>query len=265
MNFKRIYAIFLRQMFLLRHSWTRFSNIFVWIILDVVMWGFITKYLNIIGNAEFNFVSVFLGALILWNFLIRVQQGIMLGFFEDVWSRNFINFFASPLTIGEYVLGLIVTCIVTSLLGLFAMLILASAAFGFILFQFGILLVPFIAILFIFGLALGVFTAAFVLRLGPAAEWIAWPLPFFLQPFAGVFYPIAVLPGALQIISKFVPPSYVFEGMRSFLFSGTVSVSSLWIGIGLSIFYLILAYVFFIGIYRSAVRKGRIVRFSAEE
>ena len=125
--------------------------------------------------------------------------------------------------------------------------------------------VPFIVILFIFGLALGVFTAAFVLYLGPAAEWIAWPLPFFLQPFAGVFYPIAVLPGALQIISKFVPPSYVFEGMRSFLFSGTVSVFSLWVGIGLSVLYLFLAYMFFISIYRSAVRKGRIIRFSAEE
>ena len=159
MDPRRIYAIFLRQMFLLRHNWTRFSNIFVWIILDVVMWGFITKYLNDVGNAAFNFVPMFLGALILWNFLIRVQQGIMLGFFEDVWSRNFINLFASPLTIGEYIVGLILTCIATSVLGLAAMFILASAAFGFVLFQFGTLLVPFIAILFVFGLALGVFTA----------------------------------------------------------------------------------------------------------
>src|SRR3989344_3875918 len=186
MNATRIYAIFLRQMFLLRRNGTRFSNIFVWITLDVVMWGFITKYLNAVGNTGFSFVPVFLGALILWNFLIRVQQGIMLGFFEDVWSRNFINLFASPLTIGEYILGLMITCTVTSILGLAAMLILASAAFGFVLFQFGMLLVPFIAILFVFGLALGVFTAGIVLRLGPAAEWIAWPLPLFLQPFAGV-------------------------------------------------------------------------------
>ena len=265
MNATRIYAIFLRQMFLLRRNGTRFSNIFVWIILDVVMWGFITKYLNVIGNAGFNFVPVFLGALILWNFLVRVQQGIMLGFFEDIWSRNFINLFASPLTIGEYIIGLILTCIATSILGLAAMLILASAAFGFVLFQFGMLLVPFIAILFVFGLALGVFTAGIVLRLGPAAEWIAWPLGVFLQPFAGVFYPIAMLPGPLAAIAMFMPPSYVFEGMRSSLFSGAIAASSLWIGFGLAVLYLILAYLFFTGIYRHAVRKGRLVRFSAEE
>lgn len=265
MNFTRVYAIFLRQMFLLRRNGTRFSNIFVWIILDVVMWGFITKYLNAVGNAGFNFVPLFLGALILWNFLVRVQQGIMLGFFEDVWSRNFINLFASPLTIGEYILGLMLTCVATSILGLAAMLILASAAFGFVLFQFGMLLIPFIAILFVFGLALGVFTAGIVLRLGSAAEWIAWPLGFALQPFAGVFYPIAMLPGALRTIATFMPPSHVFEEMRSFLISGTVSASSLWIGFGLSLFYLVLAYLFFVRIYRHAVRRGRLVRFGAGE
>lgn len=265
MNFTRVYAIFLRQMFLLRRNATRFSNIFVWIILDVVMWGFITKYLNAVGNAGFSFVPIFLGALLLWNLLIRVQQGIMLGFFEDIWSRNFINLFASPLTIGEYILGLVFTCVVTSAAGLAAMIILASVAFGFVLFQFGMLLIPFIAILFIFGLALGVFTAAIVLRLGAAAEWIAWPLGFALQPFAGVFYPTALLPHALEVIAKAFPPSYVFEGMRSFLFTGAVSASSLWLGFGLALVYLVLAYFFFVHIYRHAVRKGRLVRFSAEE
>lgn len=265
MSFSRVSAIFLRQMFLLRHNVTRFSNIFVWIILDVVMWGFITRYLNAVGNAGFNFVPVFLGALLLWNLLIRVQQGIMLGFFEDIWARNLINLFASPLTVAEYILGLVATCVVTSAAGLAAMLIFASAAFGFALTQFGALLIPFIAILFVFGLALGVFTAGVVLRLGPAAEWIAWPLGFALQPFAGVFYPTALLPDALEAIAKAYPPSYVFEGMRSFLFSGTVSAPSLWLSFGLAFVYLAFAYLFFVHIYRHAVRKGRFVRFSTEE
>jgi len=76
---------------------------------------------------------------------------------------------------------------------------------------------------------------------------------------------VALLPGALEVVARIVPPSYVFEGMRSFLFTGTVSASSLWVGFGLSLIYLVLAYFFFTGIYRHAVRKGRLVRFSAEE
>ena len=30
-------------------------------------------------------------------------------FLEDVWSRNFLNLFASPLTIPQYLLGLVIT------------------------------------------------------------------------------------------------------------------------------------------------------------
>jgi ABC-2 type transport system permease protein len=252
-------------MFLLRHNWTRFSNIFVWIFLDIVMWGFITKYLNSVGNVEFSFVPLLLGAVILWDFLIRASQGIMLAFFEDMWSRNFLNLFASPLSTAEYITGLVLTCTVTSAAGLAIMLAAAGFIFGFHLFQFGLLLIPFLLILFLFGLAIGIFTTGLVLRLGPSAEWIAWPLPFLLSPFAGVFYPVSILPQALQVISKLVPASYVFEGMRSFLFSGEVSRAGLAIGIALSLFSLILAYLFFIYIYKHALKTGLLTRFSAEE
>ncbi len=49
-------------------------------------------------------------------------------------------------------------------------------------------------VLFFFGIALGVFAIAMVLRYGPAAEWFVWPIPAILSPFAAVFYPIATLP-----------------------------------------------------------------------
>src|SRR3989344_5408106 len=97
MKLKRVYAIFLRQMFLLRRNKTRFANIFLWITLDVVLWGFVTKYFSSTGTVHVDLVSTLLGAIILWDFLIRVQQGVMVAFFEDVWSQNFLNLFASPL------------------------------------------------------------------------------------------------------------------------------------------------------------------------
>ncbi len=229
------------------------------------MWGFITTYLNSVSNSGFNFVPVFLGAIILWNFLIRVQQGTILGFFEDVWSRNFLNLFASPLTVGEYITGLVLTCMVTSAAGLVVMLVLAGLAFGFLLLQFGSLLIPFILILFLFGLALGVFTAGVVLRFGPSAEWLAWPVPFLLAPFAGVFYPVAVLPASMQFVSKLVPASYVFENMRNFISGSPVDMTGLIVGIVLSLMYLMLSYHFFVRIYRRALRSGLLTHFGGEE
>ena len=48
-----------------------------------------------------------LGAVLLWDFLTRVMQGVTMAFFEDVWSRNFLNFFATPLRTSEYLAGLV--------------------------------------------------------------------------------------------------------------------------------------------------------------
>ena len=46
--------------------------------------------------------------MLLWDFFSRVMHGVTTAFFEDVWSRNFLNFFASPLTISEYLAGLVI-------------------------------------------------------------------------------------------------------------------------------------------------------------
>ena len=45
-------------------------------------------------------------------------HGVVGVFLEDVWSRSFLNLFASSLTLPQYLLGLVVTRMVTSLIGL---------------------------------------------------------------------------------------------------------------------------------------------------
>ena len=125
------------------------------------------------------------------------------------------NLFASPLSIREYVGGLVLSCIATSVLGLLTMVVLATTVFGLSFFAYGVMLVPFLLVLFLFGIALGIFASALVLRFGPASEWIVWPVPAFLSPFAAIFYPVSTLPHWMQPVSYLLPPSYVFEGMRA--------------------------------------------------
>ncbi len=60
-----------------------------------------------------------------------------------------------------------------------------------------------------------------VLRYGVAAENIAWGAVFALQPISGVYYPVRVLPAALQPVAAAIPSSHVFEGMRALLVSHT--------------------------------------------
>jgi ABC-2 type transport system permease protein len=184
--FGRTAAIVLRQYYLMRGSVARVTPLFAWVGIDIVLWGFITRYLNSVTTG-LNFVPALLGAVLLWDFFTRVMQGVSMGFLEDVWSRNFLNFFATPLRISEYLGGLVITSTATSAVGLFVMLVLATGIFGLKFFAYGLTLVPFLLVLFLFGIALGIVAIALVLRMGPAAEWFIWPIPAMVSPFAGVF------------------------------------------------------------------------------
>jgi len=264
MDLTRTAAIVLRQFYLIRGSVPRLVPLFVWVGVDMVLWGFITRYLNSVSGTGFNFVPIMLGAVLMWDFFIRVMQGITMAFFEDVWSRNFLNFFATPLQVSEYLSGLVLTSIVTSSVGLAVMLVLATGIFGLSFFVYGATLAPFVMVLFMVGIALGIFTIALVLRLGPASEWFIWPIPAVLSPFAGVYYPLSALPHWMRLISYLLPPSYVFESMRAILAGRAMPVPSLLWAMFLAGLYVLLACWFFQRTYRHAVRTGLIARYSAE-
>ena len=261
---RRVGAIVLRQLYLLRGSPARILPLFAWVAIDVVLWGFITRYLNTVASPGFDFVPVLLGAVLFWDFCTRVMQGVTMAFFEDVWSRNFLNLFSTPLSIPEYVAGLVLSSIATSSIGFAVMVALATAVFGLSFLSWGLVAIPFLLVLFLFGIALGVLGSAVVLRFGPAAEWFIWPIPALLSPFAGVFYPLSTLPEWMLPISYLLPPAHVFEGVRRVVAGGEASAAALAGAASLAALYLAAACWYFGRVYRHAVRTGLIARYSAE-
>lgn len=264
MSLSHIAAILLRQFYLIRGTISRVLPLFIWVGIDIVLWGFITKYLNAITSSGHNFVPSLLGAVLLWDFLIRVMQGVTMTFFEDVWSRNFLNIFATPLSISEYLSGLVLSSVATSVVGLVVMVLLATVFFGLSFFVYGFMLFPFLLVLFMCGIALGVLGSSLVLRLGPPAEWFVWPIPAILSPFVGVFYPLSTLPRWMQYLAHLLPPSYVFEGMRDVVAHRSTPAHALVLAMILAVFYILLACWSFTRVYRDAVRSGLIARYSAE-
>ncbi len=264
MSLRRVLAIVLRHFYLIRGSLSRVFPLFVWVGIDMVLWGFISRYLAAAGAFRFSLVTTLLGAVLLWDFQARVMQGVTMAFLEDVWSRNFLNVFASPLRISEYLGGLVLSSIATSTVGLAVMLLVAMAAFGLSFAAYGLLLAAFFLVLFLFGIALGILGTAVVLRLGPAAEWFIWPIPAMLAPFACVFYPLATLPAWMRPFARLLPPSYVFEGMRAVLAGGAAPAGALAGGTLLALLYVLLACWAFAGVHGYAVRTGLIARYAAE-
>jgi ABC-2 type transport system permease protein len=261
---RRVAAILLRLFYLLRGSSARVVPLFAWQAVDIVLWGFISRYLNSVSSARFNFIPALLGAIILWDFLVRALHGVIVAFMEDVWSRNFLNIFAAPLAMSEYLTGLVLFSIATSVVVLAVMVVLATSAFGIHFFALGIMLLPFLLLLFLFGVALGIFGAAIVLRWGPAAEWLIWPIPALLSPLACVFYPLSALPPWLQWVARLVPPTYVFEGMRGVVEGHGAQLTPMLICAALTALALLAACRGFLRVYRHAVRTGLIARYSAE-
>jgi ABC-2 type transport system permease protein len=257
-------AILLRHFYLVRGSLTRVVPLFAWVAIDIVLWGFIARYLNAVAGSGLDFVPLLLGAVLLWDFCSRVMYGVTTAFFEDVWSRNFLNLFATPLTLAEYLGGLVASSVVTSAVGLLVMLLLATGVFGLSFFMYGLAILPFLMVLFLFGVALGIVGSGVVLRLGPAAEWFIWPVPALLSPFVAVFYPLATLPPWMRSLAYALPPSYVFEGMRTILAGGAVPTGLLALGSALAVAYVALACRFFVRVYRYAIQTGLLAKYSAE-
>ncbi|WP_456433090.1 ABC transporter permease [Thermosulfuriphilus sp.] len=258
MSLKRILAVSLRQLFLYRRSLTRLLEVFYWPTVDLLLWGFVTLYLQESASRLPNFVSYFLGALILWNILYRAQQGIAVSFLEDIWARNLINLFVSPLRLSEYISGLLVISVIKTSLAFIIMSFLAGLIYSFDIFKLGLGLLPLVLNLVALGWAIGLATIGFILWFGQEAEILAWALAFIFLPLSAVFYPVDVLPPAIQTLSRLTPSAHAFEGMRTIINQGIFPWDHLLKAGALNIVYLSASLLFLGFIYKRALKKGTI-------
>jgi len=260
MNLGRIGGLLSRHLYLYKRSFARMLEIFYWPFLDLVVWGFITMYLKDAGVSLHGAVAFFLGALILWDVLFRAQQGIAVSFLEEMWARNLMNLFASPLTVGEYLAATMTMSIIKVTAVGSLMMVFAWVFYSYDMLQIGLSLFPFILNLVISGWIIGVLTTSIIMRFGQQAEVLAWGMVFLFQPISCVFYPLDVLPPILQSIAWTVPPAHIFEGMRAVLIDGTLPVTHILWATGLNLFFLVIIVAWFYHTFNVCKDKGMLVR-----
>ncbi|WP_214102759.1 ABC transporter permease [Acrocarpospora catenulata] len=256
---RRVTGVVLRDLAALRRSPVRVFEIIFWPVVELVVWGYVTLFLE---SQKVPFVvSMLLGAVLLWQVLHRASNEVAIGFLEDIWSRNLLNMHVTPVTPPEYMTGLVLFSLTKIAAGITAMALLAYVIYGFGLLTVGIGLVPFMALLMIMGWALAFVAISCVLRFGEGAQVLAWSLVFVFQPLAGVFYPVSVLPQPLQYIAAFVPATHVFEGMRAVLNGGAIPWDRMAFAGVLDVVYVALALWLYAVTLRHARAKGRLSRF----
>lgn len=235
-------------------------EIFYWPVLDLTLWGFVGLYLTRYKGSVPNFVTFFLGALILWDILFRSQQGISISFLEDLWSRNLLNIFISPLSPVEYVLSLLVMSMIKLILSSFVLVLLAYLLYSFNILTVGPALIPLAINLIIMGWSIGIITTAIILRYGQQAEVLAWGLALLFQPLSAVFYPVSVLPPWLRHIVAFIPSAHVFEGMRAVISHAPFPTGHLIYAFLLNIAYVAVSVIFFAWNFQRVKDRGLLVK-----
>jgi ABC-2 type transport system permease protein len=188
-----------------------------WPFLDLTVWGFITLYLAKHQTQVPAYVTFLLGALILWDMLFRSQQAVTVAFLEEMWAKNLINLFASPLKPSEFLAAAMMISILKVMTVSFVMIVCAMTFFSYNVLLMGLWLVPFIVNLVLMGWVIGVVTTSLVMRFGHEVAVLASSLVFVFQPISCVFYPVEVLPRWLQPVAQMNPACHIFEGMRTVL------------------------------------------------
>ncbi len=264
-SFTRIAAMFQRYVLLHRRSLIRAFDICFWPVMDLLIWGFVTLYLQTITSGPVAQLIVFLiGTMIAWDIHYRGQQAVTISLMEEIWTRNVVNILICPIRLWEWITasflyGALKVSVVTILLSL-----LAKGLYAFSIVRVGWVFIPLAANLLLFGWAIGLFTAGVLLRFGYAAEALIWGVPFLLQPFSCVFYPVSSLPTWAQVIARCLPSTYVFEGLRMSLRGDAVGWTTWFWIVGLTSGYLLLGIGCFVWFFRLARSTGRLSRLGQE-
>jgi len=145
-------------------------------------------------------------------------------------------------------------------IGMLPAMLLAIPLYHYSIFDMGLPLVAFLAVLMAFGWALGLAICGGILRHGMGAESLAWTVIFALAPLSCVYYPITVLPGWLQPVAWALPSTHVFEGMRAELFDHIFRMDYFLGAVVLDLVYLAGGAAVFFLAFRDARRRGALLQ-----
>lgn len=240
MKLHRIQGILLRQFYIFRRSLDKMADAFYWPVIDLILWGLTARYFDTVIGGGSSMVFIVSG-IIFWLIVWRAQYEITVGVLDELWTKNMINLFGTPLQFKEWFSGLMLLSLGKKVLS--PSPLRSSLQWWYSIRQ-------------IFSLMVGIFSPFFssfmtawwmaflvsgvILRYGTKVQALCWTTIFIIAPFAAIYYPVSILPGWAQPISYLLPITYVFENGRSWASSGVVDISSLLKGFGLNILYLVL-------------------------
>ncbi|MBA3953916.1 ABC transporter permease [Candidatus Dependentiae bacterium] len=253
MKLYRIQALALRTLKLTFRGLDPLVDFFYWPLFDIVVWGFTSRWIQAQTHTS---SFVILLALVLWQAAYRSNLDISFNLLSEIWSRNIVNLFSTPLTIGEWMIASMAVGVLNTLISVSFGALAIWFLYGVSLFKVGWLLLPFFVSLMLSGWTIGFFTASSLVYWGQSVQKLVWVMGWFFVPFSAVYYPIGSLPHGVQLVAYCLPMTYIFEGLRSYMQTGTVPLNYILISYVLNGVYLTSALVWFRYMFNQSRVKG---------
>lgn len=197
-----------------------------------------------------------LTGVVFWMVISWGQYSISINLLQEFWDRNLVNIFASPLRLREWVVSVMIVGWIKMFMSISFAFLLVAIFYQINLFTYGFLLIPFVASLLMTGWVVGFIVSGLIIRFGQQISALAWIGITLIAPFSAIYYPVSSLPEWMQKIAMFLPSSYIFEGMRQIIATGSLDYSKLIISFALNGVYLLLSLWFFVIMFNKSKKLG---------
>lgn len=255
-NFNRVIAMIMRYAINMRHNLDRLSDMFYWPLMDLVLLGLTGLYFAKMNTYNPHTTEIILTGVIFWWIVWRGQYEISVNLLSEIWDRNLVNIFVAPLKISEWILSLLLFGLFKMVASSIFLVLLAFILYKYNVLMYGFLVIPIALSLLMSGWIIGFIIAGILILFGLKIQTLAWAGGAILAPLSAIYYPLSVLPVWIQKTALFVPSSYMFEGMREFISTGSMPFEKFLISFALNIIYLALSMWFFIAMFKKSRKQG---------
>ena len=261
MWFSRIKALVKINLTLSYRGLDPLYDLFYWPIFDLMLWGFTSRWVQAPDKGTISLV--WLTGVVLWQGCVRANLDMPLSFLVELGSRNVVTLFASPLKLREWVVSAMIVGLVNTVAVVLFGSFMAYLMYGVNVFSIGWLFMPMFLLLLQAGWVFGFLSAGVIMAGGLKVQKIIWVLGWCFGPFSAIFYAVESLPIWARFVTKVVPMSYVFEGMRSYANTGIFPQHNLIVAFVLNCLYGVGTLYFLVAMFRRSQVNG-LARLEAE-
>jgi ABC-2 type transport system permease protein len=258
----RVRAMVRRQAYVQKRAPQRWFDLFVWPMVDTVIWGSIGAFVAQQGGASRSATPYMLSGILLMHVVYQSNVSMATGFMDETWSRNLLNLMVSPLREVELLASLIITSLIRLVIGLGVVALAAWGLYAFNVTTAGPGLVPVVAVLMLVGWTIALVVIGLILRFGSGAEILTWGILFVVIALSGTFYPVDALPVALQPVATFLPSTHAFEAARTLLDGEPMPWGQMGAAVGGLLVCIPLAVAFLLRMLHLFRARGYVTRYS---